>query len=195
GPLGTGGLYIRPGLERSLRPVRWGGTGSVSESDRQPENMPDRYEPGSHNAVGLIGLSEGVAWLLERGVDTLWAHEQELIRVFLNGLRQGDGTPLPGLRLLGPPTARNRVAVFSVTLEGTPPNELAQRLEDEFGVLTRAGLHCAPLAHATFGTTPDDVGAHNAGATRFSMGPFVSLDQARYATDALAQICHAGAAV
>ena len=195
GPLGTGGLYIRPGLERMLRPSRWGGTGSVSESDRQPETMPDRYEPGSHNAIGLIGLSEGVAWLLDKGVDTLWAHEQELIRVFINGLRQGDGTPLPGLRLLGPPTADDRVGVFSVTLDGTPPGELAQRLEDEYGVLTRAGLHCAPLAHATFGTTPNDVGRTLAGATRFSLGPFVNLEQVRYATDALAQLCYAKAAV
>ncbi|GAB4544036.1 MAG: aminotransferase class V-fold PLP-dependent enzyme [Phycisphaerales bacterium] len=190
GPLGTGGLYIRPGLERMLRPVRWGGTGSVSESDRQPETMPDRYEPGSHNAIGLIGLSEGVAWILDRGIDTLWAHERELIRVFLNGLRQGDGTALPGLRLLGPPSVEDRVGVFSVTLEGVAPDALARRLEDEFGVLTRSGLHCAPLAHATFGTTPDHVGNATAGATRFSVGPFVNVEQVRYATDALAQVCH-----
>lgn len=189
GPLGTGGLYIRPGLEKTLRPSRWGGTGSVSESDRQPETMPDRYEPGSHNAIGLIGLSEGVAWILERGVDALWAHERELMSVFLNGLRQGDGSALPGLRLLGPPAVEHRVGVFSVTLEDIPPNELSRRLEDDFGVLTRSGLHCAPLAHATFGTSPDHVGETRAGATRLSVGPFVTPQQVRYATDALAQIC------
>ncbi len=194
GPLGTGGLYIRPGLERRLRPVRWGGTGSVSESDRQPETMPDRYEPGSHNAIGLIGLSEGVGWLLERGVDRLWAHEREMIEVFLRGLRQSDGTMLPGLRLLGPPTVHERVGVFSVTVDGLAPDELSRRLEDDFGVLTRSGLHCAPLAHGTFGTTPDDVGKQQAGATRFSLGPFIQTEQVRYATDALAHVCHEVAA-
>lgn len=195
GPLGTGGLYIRPGLERTLRPYRWGGTGSVSESDRHPDTMPDRYEPGSHNAIGLIGLSAGVGWLLERGVDRLWAEEQEHIVHFLAGLRNDDDTHLPGLRLLGPSTIADRVGVFAVTLDGTAPDELSDILEHDFGVLTRSGLHCAPHAHATFGTTPSDVGEHLAGATRFSLGPFVSAQDVKYATDALAQVCHERAGV
>jgi cysteine desulfurase/selenocysteine lyase len=66
GPLGTGFLYIRPGLENSLRPIREGGTGSVSENDRQPDFLPDKYEPGSHNAIGIVGLSEGVKLRLPR---------------------------------------------------------------------------------------------------------------------------------
>ncbi|MGA2441130.1 MAG: aminotransferase class V-fold PLP-dependent enzyme, partial [Tepidisphaeraceae bacterium] len=67
GPLGTGFLYVRPGMEKVLRPIKEGGTGSVSESDRQPDFLPDKYEPGSHNAIGIIGLSEGVNWILDQG--------------------------------------------------------------------------------------------------------------------------------
>jgi cysteine desulfurase / selenocysteine lyase len=86
GPLGTGGLYIRPGLEQRIDSVREGGTGSVSERDTQPLELPDKYESGSANAVGIIGLSEGVKWILDRGVDSLWAHEQRLMQVMLDGL-------------------------------------------------------------------------------------------------------------
>ena len=75
GPLGTGGLWIRPGLEQSMRPIREGGTGSVSERDTQPDFLPDRFEAGSHNAIGIIGLSEGVAWVLEQTVAKLWRRE------------------------------------------------------------------------------------------------------------------------
>jgi cysteine desulfurase family protein len=185
GPLGTGLLYIRPGLERGMTTVREGGTGSVSELDTQPDFMPDRFEPGSHNAIGLIGLSEGVRYLLDRGVDRLWAHEQALIRTAVEGLT-GD---LPGLRLLGPKGVADRCGVFSVRID-TPddtfadPTALADALEAEFGILTRAGIHCAPLAHDAMGTRS----LH--GATRLSFGPFVQPQDVKYATDALAELCH-----
>jgi len=185
GPLGTGFLYIRPGLEKHMATVREGGTGSVSELDIQPDFMPDRFEPGSHNAIGIIGLSEGVQFILDRGVDNLWAHEQALIRTAIEGLT-GD---LPGLRYLGPQGVANRCGVFSVRID-TPddtfaqPTALADALESEFGVLTRAGIHCAPLAHDAMHTR--DLG----GATRLSFGPFVQPQDVKYATDALAELCH-----
>ncbi|QOV92149.1 aminotransferase class V-fold PLP-dependent enzyme [Humisphaera borealis] len=87
GPLGTGFLYIRPGLEKSLRTLREGGTGSVSELATQPDFMPDKYEPGSHNAIGIIGLSEGVKWVLEQGIETLHAHEMDLVHLPRRRLR------------------------------------------------------------------------------------------------------------
>ena len=185
GPLGTGGLYIRPGLERSMLTVREGGTGSISELDTQPDFLPDRFEPGSHNAIGLIGLSAGVAWLLDQGVDALWQHEQSLIGIMLEGLSW-----IEGLRLLGPPGVAHRCGVFSVRFDPTPhhpgyldPVDLSRRLDEDFGILTRSGIHCAPHAHATFATR--DL----AGATRFSLGPFLTAQDVRYATDALAQVC------
>jgi cysteine desulfurase / selenocysteine lyase len=182
GPLGTGFLYIRPGLEKQLHPIREGGTGSVSEDARQPEFLPDKYEPGSHNAIGLAGLSEGVAWLLEQGVEKLAARDLDLVRTFIEGVSNIDG-----LRYFGPQGVRNRIGVFSVRVEGFDPHELAAVLESQYGILTRAGIHCAPLAHETIGT------AATGGTTRFSFSPFLSREDVKYATDALAQIAMSAA--
>src|SRR4051812_9740316 len=163
GPLGTGFLYIRPGLEQSLRTLREGGTGSVSEQPVQPDFLPDKYEPGSHNAIGIIGLSEGVKWILEQGVSKLHAREMELISTFIEGV--GD---IEGLTYFGPQGVRNRVGVFSVRIEGYEPQELSAILETSYGILIRSGIHCAPLAHQAIGT------ASIGGTTRFSFGPFVT---------------------
>lgn len=186
GPLGTGALYMRPGMERVIEPVRHGGTGSVSEQDAQPETMPDRYESGSHNTVGIAGLSEGVAELLERGMDTVWAHERTLIRVMIDAL--ADKALYPGLRLLGPQGVDDRVGVFSFTHEVLEPAELAAVLESEFSILTRAGIHCAPKAHEHFGTVD------RGGAVRLSFGPDVTVADVHFAASALSQVCTAAVA-
>ena len=187
GPLGTGGLYIRPGMEKCLCTVREGGTGSLSELDTQPDFLPDRFEPGSHNAIGIIGLSEGVQWILDQGIDTLWHREQDLTRVMIDGL--SEGLKCRGLTWYGPSGIRDRCAVFSIRVKGFDhPQAVSDVLEREFGILTRSGIHCAPLAHKTFGT-------HNlAGSTRFSFGPFLTPQDVQYACDALGQICHEHAA-
>ena len=177
GPLGTGFLYIRPGLEKVLNPLKEGGTGSLSEQDRQPDFMPDKYEPGSHNAVGIAGLSEGVKWVADQTVEKLAAHDQELARAFLDGMSEIDG-----LTYFGPRGVKHRVGVFSLRVEGLDPQELSAVLETSFGILTRPGLHCAPLAHEAIGT------AAVGGTTRFSFGPFVTVQDVQYAADALAQI-------
>ncbi len=182
GPLGTGVLYIKPGLEKQMTTLREGGTGSVSDLDTQPEFMPDRFEPGSHNTPGIIGLSEGVAYILERGVEQLWSHEQALIKTMIESLTEWGA--MPGFHLYGPPTVKSRCGVFSVRIDGLEPHQLSAILENEYGVLTRSGLHCAPGAHATIGSTP------HGGATRFSFGPFLTTQDVKYACDALGQVCH-----
>jgi cysteine desulfurase family protein len=190
GPLGTGALYIRPGVENHIQTIREGGTGSVSERDVQPDFMPDRFECGSHNAIGIIGLSEGVKWVLDQGIDKLWAHERELVRAMIEGLT--DTGAMPGLRYFGPQGVKVRCGVFSVRIEGVDqPQALSDLLEQRCGILTRSGIHCAPLAHMTFGTHAV------AGMTRFSFGPFLNKRDVKYACDALGQICfeHDAAAV
>lgn len=177
GPLGTGFLYIRPGLERSLRTLREGGTGSVSEVAVQPEFMPDKYEPGSHNAIGIIGLSEGVKWVLEQGIESLHAQEMDLVRTFLEGVAD-----VEGLTYYGPQGVRNRIGVFSIRIEGYDPQELSTVLETSYGILSRSGIHCAPLAHQAIGT------ATTGGATRLSFGPFLSKQDVKFVTDALAEV-------
>jgi cysteine desulfurase/selenocysteine lyase len=184
GPLGTGFLYVRPGVEKMLRPIIEGGTGSLSEQDRQPDFLPDKYEPGSHNAIGIIGLSAGVQWVMEQGLDKLQQREMDLVRMFIDGV----GT-IEGLRYYGPQGVKNRLGVFSVSIEGFEPVELATVLETHYGILTRAGLHCAPLAHETIGTKA------LGGTTRLSFGPFLTVQDVKYATDALAEIAMSRTAV
>ncbi len=195
GPQGTGGLYIRPGVEDQLRTVREGGTGSSSELPVMPSAMPDKYEAGSHNTLGIAGLSEGVQYLLDKGVEKLHQHEQTLTQRFLDhllGRGTGVSPVLPGLTLLGSTSPDHRVGVISVVHESIPPHELAAILETEFGILTRAGLHCAPLVHELLGTAPSTSGGrvgHGQGAVRFSLGPFLTEADVDAAADALQTIC------
>ena len=187
GPLGTGVLYIRPGIERRMTTYREGGTGSVSELDTQPEFMPDRFEPGSHNTIGLLGLSESVRYILDRGVSEIERHQRELVRAFLAAL---DELETPGLRLYGPREPEHHCGVFSIRINRfDSSNDLSDLLEREYGILTRSGLHCAPGAHATMGT------AECGGTTRLSFGPFLSVGDVRYAAEAIAQACQAKAVV
>ena len=179
GPLGTGVLYIRPGMEKIMLPLMEGGTGSVSEQPYQPEFMPDRFESGSHNAVGIAGLSEGVQWLINKGPKAMLSHDRELMATFIEGISIVN---IPGLKYFGPQGLANRVGVFSLRMDGFTPNELAAALESEYGILTRPGIHCAPLAHQAIGTLA------TGGTTRFSFGPFLSQADVNFATDCLADV-------
>jgi cysteine desulfurase family protein len=183
GPLGTGVLYIRPGLADQMTTIREGGTGSVSEQDTQPTFMPDKFEAGSHNTIGIIGLSEGVRYVLERGVESIWEHERGLIATMIESLTEWG--EMPGFTMYGPATVKDRCGVFSVRIERCDdPKDLADLLESRYGILTRPGLHCAPGAHQTIGS------ARFGGTTRFSFGPFLTLQDVKYAADALGEICH-----
>jgi len=177
GPLGTGFLYLRPGMEKIVKPLFEGGTGSVSEEPRQPTFMPDRYESGSHNAIGIAGLNAGLEWIAEKGIDALHKHDLDLVQVFVDGVSN-----IEGLTYYGPRGVKDRVGVFSVRIDGYEPHELSAVLESSYGILTRSGIHCAPLAHETIGTS--SLG----GTTRFSFGPFVTMQDVKFATDALAEI-------
>jgi len=183
GPPGTGFLYIRPGVEKKLRTIREGGTGTLSQNDVQPDFLPDKYEPGSHNAIGILGLSEGVGWIAEQTVEKLAAHDRTLVGTFFDGIADVEGIKLFGLQ-----SVRNRVGVLSVAIDGFSPQELAAVLESSYGVLTRAGIHCAPLAHKFLGTL------EAGGTTRFSFGPFITPQDVQYAADSLAQIALQAAA-
>jgi cysteine desulfurase family protein len=177
GPTGTGILYIRPGLEKSLNPMRQGGTGSDSEQDRQPDHLPDKYEPGTHNLIGIAGLSAGLDWLLNQSIEKIAALDTDLVRTFLEGV-----SDIPNLTYFGPQGVKHRLGVFSIQLQNHDPHELAAILESHYGILTRPGLHCAPLAHQALGTITCG------GTVRFSFGPFLTKQDVKYATDALAEI-------
>ena len=176
GPLGTGVLYVRPGVERRLLTMKEGGTGTISESPHQPQSMPDKYEIGSHNAIGLAGLAAGVAWVLGQGVARLRRHDESLMRIFL-----ARTAGVEHLTVFGPRDPRHRSGVFSVGIDALSPQQLAAALERDFGIRTRPGVHCAPLAHQTIGT-------HPMGTCRLSFGPMTTREEVGYAAGALAKI-------
>jgi len=176
GPQGTGGLYVREGLEGELDPLMTGGTGSLSEREEQPAFMPDKYESGTPNTVGIAGLLEGVRFVRRTGVDAIRVHEMRLAEALMDGM-----SSLRGVRIVGPRDRENRIAVVSVTVEDADPSELAFMLDDVHGVMTRPGLQCAPSAHRTLGTFP-------AGTLRFSPGFFTTEDQIDRAVRAMAAV-------
>ena len=160
GPQGIGGFILRPELARRMEPLLSGGTGSVSHSEEVPAFMPDRFEAGTLNLPGIMGLHAALVWLEREGIHRIRQHELALTARFLEGLRD-----IPRLRAVGRRGAEGRAAVVSVACEGIDPAFLADALGREYGVLTRVGLHCAPNAHRTLGTYP-------AGTVRFSFGPW-----------------------
>ncbi|MBX3396635.1 MAG: aminotransferase class V-fold PLP-dependent enzyme [Phycisphaerae bacterium] len=180
GPLGTGALYLRSSLENELSPLIEGGTGSASEHPIQPDFLPDKFESGSHNAIGIAGLSAALSWVETASIDRLHSHDQSLCAAFIESARGVDG-----LTVYGPMNPRHRVAVFSVRVEGFDAAELAAALESEFEILTRPGIHCAPLAHRTIGTDTEG------GTTRLSFGVFNTVDDVHRCVDALSRLAAA----
>jgi cysteine desulfurase/selenocysteine lyase len=150
GPMGTGGLYIGPrvDLER-FEPLKRGGTGSRSEMEEQPDFLPDLCESGTANAVGLAGLGAGVRFVLEQGVENIRRHEEKLTAQLIEGLQA-----VPGVTLYGGRDASRQAATVSFNIAGLEPSEVGLQLDEEYGILCRVGLHCAPSAHKTIGTFP-----------------------------------------
>jgi len=161
GPQGTGGLYIRKGLEKIIDPLMTGGTGSRSEFEAQPDFMPDKYESGTPNTIGCAGLYAGVSFVLERTVESIRTVEEKLMARFLSQMADMAGP----VKIYGPNDAFKQTAVVSFNIDGISASDAALHFEDHYGILCRPGLHCAPSAHRTLGTFPG-------GAIRFSFGYF-----------------------
>ena len=176
GPQGTGGLYIGHGLEKQITPLMMGGTGSRSEFENQPDFLPDKYESGTPNALGIAGLGAGVRFVLETGVESIRNKEIALSGQLMDGLKD-----IPGIRIYGCGNAQKQTPVVSFTMDGTRPSEAALVLDEDFGIMSRPGLHCAPSAHRTIGTFPQ-------GTIRLSPGYFNTAEEIQYTLHAIAQI-------
>ena len=198
GPQGTGGFYMREGL--LVRPLKLGGTGSISEKLTQPDFMPDAFESGTQNNVGLAGLGAAVEFILNEGVETIREHEQKLTDRLLKSLYD-----VQGLTIYGPLKAELQTATLSFSFdsilpseddpgftgcgainlawmeEGVSINEAGELLDVENDILVRVGLHCAPVAHQTLGTYPD-------GTVRASLGYFNTAEDIEYAAAAIRKI-------
>jgi selenocysteine lyase/cysteine desulfurase len=177
GPQGTGGLVIGNRInEKEFTPLKQGGTGSRSEFEEQPDFLPDRFESGTPNGVGIAGLLAGIQFASLRGIESIRRHEMMLFEKLAGGLKD-----IPRITLYGSQNRNERIATLSFTIAGLPPSEVAIRLERKFKVLCRPGLHCAPSAHRTIGTFPE-------GTIRLSIGAFNTEEDIRKAIDAVAQI-------
>lgn len=177
GPMGTGGLIIGERVPLGeFRPLLRGGTGSRSEQEEQPDFLPDMCESGTPNGVGLAGLEAGVRWVLEQGVEAIRAYEMALTQRLIEGL-----SAIPGVTVYGTRDPERQTAVVSFNIAGMEPSEVGMRLDEEYGIMCRVGLHCAPAAHRTIGTFP-------AGTVRFALGAFNTPEEVDAALRAVARM-------
>jgi cysteine desulfurase/selenocysteine lyase len=188
---------VRQGL--NLRPLKRGGTGSLSENLQQPDFFPDLLESGTQNNVGIAGLGAAIEFILHEGIEKIRLHEQALTGALLKSIFD-----IQGITIYGPLKAEQQTSCVSLTFDSILPedaensrgcgsvnldwfedgasvDEAGQRLTDDFQILVRTGLHCAPLAHQTLGTYPD-------GTVRLSMGYFNTLEEMQLAGDAIRRI-------
>lgn len=163
GPSGSGLLYLRPDLQ--LEPLIYGGTGGNSHSDLQPQMMPERLESGTQNLPGIAGLLAAVEFLQQEGLGPLRRKIESHLQQLISGLAAIDG-----VRLYAADRISRQGDAISFTVEGIDPAEIGFRLDHEFGISVRVGLHCAPDAHRTLGTYPQ-------GTVRVSPGIFTRADE------------------
>jgi cysteine desulfurase family protein len=177
GPQGTGGLVISERIEeKEMTPLKQGGTGSRSEFEEQPDFLPDRFESGTPNGVGIAGLLAGIQFVLEKGTEHIRQYESNLIEKLIKGLEE-----IPRIKLYGSENKEERIATLSFNIAQLSPSNVSFYLEKEFGILCRPGLHCAPSAHKTMGTFPE-------GTVRFSLSYFNTEEEVDRAIDALNSI-------
>lgn len=179
GPQGIGAMIVTSDFAREIDPVIFGGTGSVSDSLEMPDFLPDRFEAGTLNLPGIIGLGASLDYIRERTPFEILKHERELAGRFIDGIKDIDE-----IRITGPEDISRRTGVVSVDFKTMDNSQAAYILEDSYGIMTRCGLHCAPLAHRTLGTYPE-------GTVRFSFGAFNTIEEADYIAQCVKKIVSA----
>ena len=156
GPQGVGGMLLRDELCLQMTPLISGGTGSRSDSEEVPDFMPDRFESGTMNLPGIAGLHRALAYLEEYGMENIARQELAICQRFIDG-----ALTLPDTRVVGKLTTQDRAAIVSLDFQKMDNAEVSFLLDNQYGVMTRCGLHCAPRAHKSLGTFPQ-------GTVRFS---------------------------
>ena len=165
GTTGTGGLVINNSIDTSMmEPIVFGGTGSRSEHEIQPEYLPDKFESGTPNSIGLAGLGAGIKYIMQMGIGQIRNHDIMLTKMLIDGL-----SSINGIHIYGTKDPSISTSVLSFTIENMSVSDIGMQLEEDFGILTRVGLHCAPAAHKTIGTFPH-------GTVRLSPGIFTTKE-------------------
>jgi len=174
GPQGTGGLCIREGIQ--LEPLKRGGTGSRSEEEYQPDFLPDKYESGTMNVVGLAGLGAGVRYVLSEGIQAIREKEKKLTKKLMDGLADIDT-----VTVYGGMDVDKQVGLVSFNIEGMMSSQVGFQLDEEHEILCRVGLHCAPTAHKTIGTFPT-------GTVRLSISHFTTEEEIEETIKAITEV-------
>ena len=179
GPQGIGGFILKEHMVEKISPLLVGGTGSLSHTERTPSFMPDKFEAGTLNLPGIMGLAAGVRWLQAQGLESLRAHEMALTQQLLAGLLPLEQQGL--LRIVGHKDCQERTSVVSIAATKQDIALVAYQLAEKYGIATRVGLHCAPSAHKTLGTYPT-------GTLRFSLGWRNTPEEVALALKALQEV-------
>lgn len=174
GPQGTGALYIRDGI--ILDSIEEGGTGSKSYEFKQPDILPDKYESGTPNTPGIIGLGEGIDYIEKFGLENIVEHEWKLTKRFMDGIKD-----FKFINIYGPSVDQKRAPVVAINIGEEDSSEISNILDEEFDIATRPGLHCAPLAHKTIGTFEQ-------GVVRFSFGYSNTIEEIDHAIESIKKI-------
>lgn len=175
GPQGIGGFILHEDMIEKIEPLISGGTGSISHMEEIPHFMPDRFETGTMNLPGIIGLNAGLNWLKQTTCSAVKQHELMLTQYFLDGIASLNNE---NILIAGRRDISQRTGVVSIQVKNREIAQLAYELDDKFGIMTRVGLHCAPSAHKTLGTYPQ-------GTIRFSFGWWNTREDIEAAVNAL----------
>ena len=182
GPQGIGAMLLTDEMAQAMDPVILGGTGSASHLLTMPDFMPDKFEAGTLNLPGIVGLHAALKYLKETGIEKIRELENARVDQFIGGV-----TKIPGVRVIGLPTSEGRVPVVSLDFQGIDNADVSFLLDSDYGIMTRCALHCAPLAHQTLGTFPE-------GTVRFAFGHTTTEEEVEYAVRAISDIMGDGSA-
>ncbi len=180
GPTGTGGVYLTP--EVKPVPFMHGGTGSLSDMEEHPLFMPDVWEAGTGNPLGIAGLNAGLGFVLDKGVENIRKEEIALTQYFMDAIKDHEA-----MKIYGPMDARRKTPVTSINIKGMVCSTVGEQLNEACSIMVRTGLHCAPGAHKTLGTFPT-------GTVRFSFGNFSTKEEADVAIQAILALADYAAA-
>lgn len=176
GPQGTGCLYIGESVNILPCPLTFGGTGSRSESENQPDFLPDIYESGTPNTIGIAGLGAAVDFILKEKPASTWEKMQKVTELLIAQLKN-----IKKVKIYGTTKSSNRTAVISFNIAGKTPSEICDILNREYNIAVRGGLHCSPIAHKTIGTFPE-------GTVRVSLGYFNNKEDIGFFIEAIRKI-------
>lgn len=174
GPQGTGGMYVREGLQ--VRPLKAGGSGVQTYSKEHPSDMPTALEAGTLNGHGIAGLNAALEYIEKEGMDKIRETEQDLMWRFYEGVKE-----IPNVKVYGDFSTKNRCPIVTLNIGDYDSSEVSDELLTEYGISTRPGAHCAPLMHEALGTVEQ-------GAVRFSFSHYNTEEEVDIAINAIREL-------